>query len=126
MPRQPTVTERYQQLLVDAKRLNSDSDEVAQGKWGPETANSYYGAVMDLMQGVWRPMELEVAAKEQPAVLIPELVAALETEAMEIDGDNVEPTEPEPNDGAATQNPNDDNDDAEDGESDLDGDNDEE
>ena len=81
MPRQPTVTEEWQRLLVGARRLNSDSKEAERGEWGPETANSYHGAVMHHMQGIWPWNSLEVSAREQPAVMIPELAAALEAEA---------------------------------------------
>ena len=96
MPRQPTVVEATQKILMDAELL-PECDETREGTWGPTTKGAWWKAVWECAypDGLWTWDQCVYAEKYQPESVPRDLEAALHRKKARLEAENAE-TEEEP------------------------------
>ena len=78
MPRQPTLIEKVQTMLIKSNLLQ-ESEETRKGIWGPNTKEAYIKAIWETAypDGVWTWDQCKIAAKTQPEAYPMDLAHAL-------------------------------------------------
>ena len=79
MPRQPTVTESVQKMLMDHGFLR-ECEETRKGIWGEETRRAYNDAIWKVAypSGTWTWDQCKVAEVSQPETVPKDLELAME------------------------------------------------
>ena len=92
MPRQLTVVESIQKLLVDAGYMK-EGDDTRNGVWGQYTKEAYEKAVWEIAYArrMWTHQNCVSAAMHTPEQVPPDLAKALRDIAKENEADEEEP-----------------------------------